>query len=213
MLSKLKKSVSVLTQPNMRKGFLVFSIILGAALYLERAQIDEILAQGRMGGFLLLLLSPLYCLWVGGVIWGIAAAVRYILRPDRTWLPAIFLLSMLLLGYGLPLPRLPERVFFFEHRSEFEEMVQLAMKDELPPGITQCQADMAYELPESYEHLTKRCVFVYDGPVVEFTPVRGWFPVVYVDKQGHLNGLSSCIRGGIWEQLDEQWYICTDYDD
>ncbi len=46
------------------------------------------------------------------------------------------------------------------------------------------------------------------------SPLSGvGFPVVYVDKQGDLNSLSKCIRGSIWEQLDEQWYICTDYDD
>jgi hypothetical protein len=57
-------------------------------------------------------------------------------------------------------------------------------------------------------------VFVYDAAVVEFSPTKSTFSVVYADKSENLSKSWDCsIRGYVWEQLDEQWYICVDADD
>ncbi|MAT96708.1 MAG: hypothetical protein CL608_06150 [Anaerolineaceae bacterium] len=148
------------------------------------------------------------------MLYSIVAVIKYAFSMTGNWFPGLFFVGILTASYVLPLPPVPEKTFFLEHREEFEHIVQLVQTEGLPPGITQCQALDAYELPAGYEHLTARCVFVYDDAVVEFSPTYSTFSIVFVDKPENLSASWDCaIRGAVWEQLDEQWYICVDADD
>lgn len=213
---KSETRISKLSFPQDNKGrvLLLISVLLGFLLYVERAQTDEILSKGRGAGFILLFLSPLYCLWGIGMIYSIVTVIKYGFSTKGNWFPVLVFVGILALSYVLPLPPLPEKTFFLEYRQEFEHVIQLVQTEGLPPGITQCQAPDAYELPNGYKHLTARCVFVYEGKVVEFSPTKSTFSVVYVDEPENLSLSWDCsVRGYVWEQLEDQWYICVDADD
>lgn len=131
----------------------------------------------------------------------------------KKYIPLLFLALILWTAKILPVPKLPQEKYFVQHHTEYEHIVQIAKTHGLPEGTTQCQAKNAYDLPPRYKHLTLSCVYIYES-TIEFIPMPSTFVLVYAEFSNDLSTSWSCaIRGSVWKQLEENWFLCVDADD
>ncbi len=191
---------------------LFLTLLLSATLYWQRTYYDNIVSAGRMGGFIFLFLSPLYLLWIIGIVYSIGATIKYT-SSKINLLPFLFFVGLLLLSYRLPLPPLPETTYFFEHREEFESVVDYYYQYGFYQGVNGCEASDVYNVPEIFENVPSGCVRVFDDAVIELSPIyRGRaYSIVYIEKPDFLFSSRACqSRGYVWEQLDTQWFLCLE---
>lgn len=172
------------------------------------------MSAGRMGGFSFLFLSPLYLLWVIAAFYSIGATIKYAISKVNL-LPFLIFVGFLLLSYYLPIPSLPEKTYFFEHREEFESAIDYYYQHGFYKGIGNCQAPDVYNVPEFFENVPSGCVHVFDDAVIEFSPIyRGRaYSIVFIKRPDFLYSSWACQRRGyVWEQLDTQWFLCLETD-
>jgi hypothetical protein len=104
----------------------------------------------------------------------------------------------------------PEDVSFSLHRTNYENVVEMARQHELEQG-EYCQQE-EYILPDGFEDLSRNtCIIVIYDPEFEvlFNPkVPGRF-LIYTDRLSvntFCNGF-----GSIDKEINNHWYICQEY--
>lgn len=209
-----------------RKITLWMLVPIGIA-YTGRVLLDSSLNHVRGPyGSMWWLICPIACLT--GTVLTIAALLLAVVaaRKAKHPLPGVVLLGGLLLVPFLPLPPLPppvfpEEAFFYEHRAEFEQVIELARLDNLDCVENLGCSYAARELPTEYRELSKDGIFhVYNYSShiqARFNPISSfYYPIYYFaepeDRNSRFNFACNNIDvGSRWgRKLDEHWYLCVE---
>jgi hypothetical protein len=189
--------------------------IFATALYLNRASRYWLLSQGRGAGFILLILLPILLFGLIALVAHFIATIWHGFQAKGSWIPALLTIFLYIGTYYLPIPVTPEEKFFHQYNDDFSQVVALAASVGLPDGDGEgCGATTAFKLPAEYQHLSPRCVYMTDAKMIEFNPLQNTFLVVYAETPADLaRSLTCSIRGTIWVQVSDDWYVCVDADD
>ncbi|MCC6606198.1 MAG: hypothetical protein IT327_23530 [Anaerolineae bacterium] len=149
--------------------------------------------------FVFLVISTPILIWIN---------LRAFLRGKGPIIFVIFI-ACVILPWSIPRITL-EEIFFAEHQSEFEKVVELARQGQIEHGDS-CQ--YAFLPPAGYEYLTiDECIFVeyYPALTVVFTPRSSRRLLVYAETEGALRAYVSCggSDGSIGKNIEGKWYIC-----
>jgi hypothetical protein len=140
-------------------------------------------------------------------------AIRLI-RDTGSTVPVAVFLAGLLVAFFLPIPfpsrpPTPEEKLFLAHRSDFEQVVELARYNKLAVGLPDCPA--GYFPSVKYQFLSAaNCMFVDrygdNGLTVQFIPFDFYHPILYVDRITE----KPCDEadGYVEKKLDDHWYVC-----
>jgi hypothetical protein len=205
--------------PYTRKTLLYMFLI-----YLVRIGIDQWLEYDRGPyGIGWLIICPVPCgILLLFAIFLIRHAVVAVRRTHRLT-PVFVLMGGIVSALIIPLPLLPKAIYpeesyFYDHRQEFETVVELAREERLDCGNMGCKYS-GRELLEEYKHLSDdgRVYTHYilgetlsDTLVVKFTPFTFYYPIIYFARPQDVNSYSEC-QGVRWvRKLDEHWYLCVE---
>lgn len=193
--------------------------------YLVRILLHQSLEYERGPyGSLWWIICPIACLvGVGFVVLLVALTIIAVRRAQHT-APAVVLIVGLGLSIFLPLPPLPlpifpEEALFIDHRSDFEQIINLAQQDKL-----ECVTDWGCEvearkLPPDFGYLSNKghvqvSKYQYHpgSLTVTFVPFDSYYPIVYFEKpeDRNLSAYSECWDSRYTRKLDEHWYLCAD---
>lgn len=210
---------------TIRKITLLMLIPVGI-IYIGRVLLDSFFNQFHpYGTFLWESLPLLCCIAFISAFLALLVAIYSVYKAKHP-LPALVLLGGLLLLPFLPLPPssapvFPEEAFFYEHRTEFEQVIQLVRRNELNcPSSFGCSVPLR-DLPRQYAALTKEgAAFVLNSDPthlqVRFNPPETNYPVVYfmyfAAPQDRDSGYDiDCNSGQRWDKkLDTHWFLCVE---
>jgi hypothetical protein len=192
-------------------------------IYLGRIAVDQFFEYERGPyGLGWLIICPIPCgaiVLVAALI--IVLAVHIVRRTKQITLALVIgvevIAALLIPLPPLPRPVFPEETFFAAHRTEFEEVVNLARQDSLECGDRGCEYAPRI-LPDEYNHLSERGrIYVYreiqlDNFFVEFNPFTFYYPIIYFQTPDDVNlpQHSICQLGRWVRQLDEHWWLCVE---
>ncbi len=199
--------------PSQRGGYalLAVAVLLCILNYARRSDYEEFVKREGLGfGFLVLALAPIIVLALIALGAFVVVTVSYAFRKKGHPLPIIVLIVGGILSETAALPPSPAATAFYQHRSDYEALVEMARQHNLVhDGI--CQG--AYSPPAKYRLLTRDCVFVETrrGLAVSFEPPSSAYVIAYAENLEALRTLIYCDgRHGIMKsQLDSSWYVCS----
>ncbi len=167
-------------------------------------------AVGLGLGFLLVAMVPVILLGLFALAAFAIFAIAYAIRKGGHPLPLIILIVGSIWSETASLPPSPAETTFYQYRSDYEAVVELARQQQLGhEGY--CQ--YAFAVPSKYRYLTRECVFVEHnhGLAVLFRPPTSQRDIAYAESIDALHDLITCDgeHGSMFRQLESNWYICT----
>jgi hypothetical protein len=127
--------------------------------------------------------------------------------------PLIVLILGIILAVLLPTPPQYEIRIFNSHRTNYENLVNLAREHRLEHS-QRCNIDRSYEPPVEYKQLSADCILVDYQPFfsVQFAPRIYTEQIVYIEDPNRIEDVMGCNipqDGDYHKQLDKNWYYCS----
>ena len=191
-------------------ALLAIAFLLCILNYARRADYEEFVMREGLGlGFLLVGMAPVILLGLLALVTFAIFTIIYAFRKGGHPLPIIVLIVGGLLSETAPLPPSPAETTFYQYRTDYEAVVELARQHQLGhEGY--CQ--YAFSVPDSYRYLTRECVFVETehGLAVSFAPTTSQLVIAYAENVAALHTLIACDGqdGAVSDQLESNWYLC-----
>lgn len=202
--------------PTDLQAYVLISIALlfSAGIYYLRTQADSFfLGWGRGALFHLasfwgevLILCVLFLCYIR---WSVSYAFR-----KKQVLPLLMLGGSILLSTCAPVPSpsLYEEALFRNNREKYEQMVKMALNNELGNNA-ECRKFFLAP-PAGYENLAAKCIRVgkKNGIYVNFMPRSYYRPIVYFQDRVAITYHPACSwpDGQILKQLDANWFVCQE---
>lgn len=165
--------------------------------------------RGPLGLFAIAICLPVLIVAILCLIAIIIVVVKSI-RRTRSIVPTFVLLGGLAIIFLIPLPPAsptPEEILFFEHQSDFEQVVELARNNQL---VRKSNTGLFFTIPVEYKQLSNDLsIYLYidseRGLYIEFQPYDFYSPIVYVENDSE----KSCWGDlNVEEKLIDHWYVC-----
>ena len=204
----MKKLIQTIIPPD-SDGWesIFFSVLTAIGIYLARSQWNKMPPLG-MGGFILIFLMPLCCFPLSFIAYHMLIAFQY---GKKHWTPLSFLLGSIVIAMIYSTPPTFEEEIFFQHRADYEYLVELAHDNQLFHN-EECKATFAP--PLGYEQLSAdSCIWIEFSPTftVEFMPRSFYRPLVFFDDPTKIEASDGACHsdGSIRKQVDAHWFICN----
>ncbi len=200
--------------PADTRGRILFTLSLFFVGYLYLARIVWAdFFVGNVGTWLRIFfwLSPIFCL--AAFLFHVVLVSFYVFKLHGHLSPGLFLVGGLLLARLLPIPPTPEEISFSRQRVEYEQIVELARRNQLRQD-NDCLAPGQFLPPAHYYQWSGECIGVkqQNGIVVEFAPRSLERPIIYLENPTRDKfppcWNDSVFRADIFIQLSKHWYIC-----
>jgi hypothetical protein len=190
---------------------LIVSFIMASTFYACRLLNENVFfGMGMGGGFFVLLLLPFACLFLLFVLHHAVVTLIYKLKQHGNFSPFLLLAIGIPLAMIFPTPPTTSEVNFWMNKAKYEQLVELARRNELPSSP---DCGHVFAPPTGFEQFAKDCILVDTDPtfIVEFTPDGFYRPVVYFEDPTKLrSSFTACNGDGvIFRRMAHNWYICN----
>lgn len=203
---------------SLSKTFGIFFAIFGAiiipvSIYTSRSVVAKVMSFISLWWFLAifisLIISILFCIVVASVY---TSGWRFgRLKPRNTNVPRLLLavLCASLIAYFAPVVPTPEQLYFEQHKSEFEQQVELIKQGSSISHFGNLRMGMTDK--------SHAVVFAYLSDEYNF---NSSYAYVYAEQYSDLDDVAMCNdttfkdgRGQIYATLSTNWYLCYRADD
>ena len=187
------------------------ALVLAAAVYYARANVDEFIMDAGLGLFfsLPLILLVLFAFFTVSVAL-LISSIHYAVHTRGNILPILMLCVSFALAMitSLPAPAVAQE--FMTYRSQYEAVVSFAKEGKLAQD-SECLDGFA--LPDEYKHLTRSCLKGVDKPALAlvFSPPSTHRLIIYLEKPEVLSAVVACCLpdGSFYQEIDGHWYFFT----
>lgn len=200
-------------RPSQRTEYVLLAatLLLCALNYARRSDYQEFVMREGLGlGFLLVAMAPVIFFGLFALAAFALFTATYAFRKGGRPLPLIILIVGGIWSETASLPPSPAESTFYQYRSDYEAVVELARQRQLGH---EGNCLYAFAVPSKYQVLTRGCVFVEHnrGLAVLFRPPTSQRDIAYAENIDALLELITCDgeHGSLFRQLESNWYICT----